>query len=141
MEKEISLGAKTHVPIGWIFALFGCSGTAVAIAITAGLYAGRIETRAAAAESVVNEIKTSAANRDSVLRIIDERLSRIEGALGVRMGQSLMPHRNRGASERFRGPLSKRGDKNEIQDNELSSLVSYIDSVRRIPGHYRPNPD
>lgn len=82
---------KTRIPLGWVFVLLSCSGSALLIAVGVGIYAGRVEGQVSSAQSAITEIKGSQSSNDSVLRVIDERLSRIEGALGVHTGRSLTP--------------------------------------------------
>lgn len=77
--------------MGWVFLLLSCSGSALLIAVGVGVYAGRVEGQANAAQVAITELKSSQNSNDSVLRVIDERLSRIEGALGVRPGPRLTP--------------------------------------------------
>lgn len=60
-------------------------------AVGAGIYAGRVEGRADAAERAIMEVKALESDRDAVLRVIDERLSRIEGAVGAPHGPPLSP--------------------------------------------------
>jgi hypothetical protein len=85
------LDTKTWIPMGWAFVLLSCSGSALIFTGGVALYAGRVEGKAEAASKAVEEIKASANHRDDVLRTIDQRLSHIEGALGVSEGPRLAP--------------------------------------------------
>lgn len=80
---EVAL-EQSRVPIGWIFGLLSAAGGALILSVTVGLYAGRIETKALAASDRAAAAEKEAASATDFMHSIDRRLSRIEGALGVR---------------------------------------------------------
>lgn len=67
---------KTKVPIGWMFLILSASGTALMLAMSMAFWLGKVEIRVSAAE-------VNASESSQYMRSIDQRLSHIEGALGV----------------------------------------------------------
>lgn len=77
------LDEQTQVPLKWVFILLSCSGSALILAMTVGLWVSKMEIKLQAAETQINK---SGANEDKFqdyLVSIDQRLSRIEGRLGI----------------------------------------------------------
>lgn len=82
-----SLSEETGVPLRWVFGLLiGCA-TFTSIAVGTGMYFG---TRDARADGLVERV-TKLEQAIDAISVVDRRLARIEGALGIGMQNQRMP--------------------------------------------------
>jgi len=71
----------TFVPLKWVFAMAGASGSAFLLALGVGVYAARVEGKTDFAHDRIRGLEGERREEMTYLRRIDERLSRIEGKL------------------------------------------------------------
>jgi hypothetical protein len=85
MEKRHPSVQLNHatIPIRWAFILLSASGSGLILAMAVGIWSAKIETRLQAAETRIEKRDSSSQDSDKTLVSIDERLSRIEGSLGI----------------------------------------------------------
>lgn len=83
---------KERIPIGWVFTLLSTSGTGLIVAISCVIYISNIKATADVAASTAVEAKKSSEvfmdgmsakidRIDERTRVMDSRLSRIEGSI------------------------------------------------------------
>lgn len=72
---------QVEIPIRWVFALLSASGSALIVAMSAAVYAARIESKTDFAVVRIDAIESNRHEEMQYLRRIEERLSRIEGKL------------------------------------------------------------
>lgn len=86
------MNEKTRIPLPWFFTFIGSSVSLAVIGINITLYIARIESKAEAANKIIEDQKkemeemkttwqTSLTDQINYLRSIDQRLSRIEGQI------------------------------------------------------------
>lgn len=80
MEKENHISDKTRIPIGWVLTLLAGCATATTGAIKIGEYVGGSDANATALSARVAVVE----QRVDVLEMLDRRLARIEGKLGIK---------------------------------------------------------
>jgi H2-forming N5,N10-methylenetetrahydromethanopterin dehydrogenase-like enzyme len=73
----------TRVPLRWFLILLGCNGTALALAMTVGIWVSKVEVKLEATEHQANRTENLVEKISDSLFTIDQRLSRIEGEMGI----------------------------------------------------------
>ena len=76
-----------NVPMRWVFILLSASGSGLLLAVGIGMWSAQLETKLHAAEVQIqkneNAQDADKSEMQKYLRSIDERLSHIEGSLGI----------------------------------------------------------
>jgi hypothetical protein len=81
MNGEKKLNDKTTVPIGWVFALLSAAGGGLIASVSVVLYFSSINNTAQGAYRIANDAQSTTHEISDKLTQINERLSRIEGAI------------------------------------------------------------
>ena len=75
---------ETKIPIRWLFVLLSASGAGLMLAQTIGAWQSKIEAKIEINDVTTKQLKESGDELNKTLQSIDRRLSRIEGAMGIR---------------------------------------------------------
>lgn len=78
---QSAIDDDSNVPLKWVFALLAGCSVFIGTAVSAGIYFG---ARDAKAEGLVERVTKLEASVDA-MSLVDRRLARIEGALGVKV--------------------------------------------------------
>lgn len=77
---RLEVSDETGIPLKWVFALLGGASIFIASAVTVGMYMGSLESKASTNEKRIEKLEQDV----EAISLIDRRLARIEGALGVK---------------------------------------------------------